>query len=288
MEVAVSTVPPNPSQYPPGTRPAAAGEPVFVTQPVAPQQVVIQQPQEVTAPVKHHVHRDRPQEVIVISHSNFFYWWPVWLVGYIMAAITYASNNRVEVSPGNIELIYPGKNPGVIFTLTFFLVILITNVTVRGLSSLVILLVIAFGILLAAYMGWWDALVTWFSWLSIHMNLGFYVTFSTLLFIVWAISTFLYDHLNYWRVTPGQVTHEYMIGAASKAFDTRGMVFEKHRNDLFRHWILGFGSGDINISTTGAQKTSIAIPNVLFVDAKVLAIQRLIAMKPDQFEGPQT
>jgi hypothetical protein len=26
----------------------------------------------------------------------------------------------------------------------------------------------------------------------------------------------------------------------------------------------------------------------LFVDAKVLAIQRLIAMKPDQFEGPQS
>jgi hypothetical protein len=286
----MSSVPPNPSQYPPGTRPAAAGEPVYVTPPVAPQQVVVQQPQEVTAPVTHHVHHNQPQEVIVISHSNFFYWWPVWVVGYIMAAVTYWWGIRMEIpaGSGNFEMIYAGKNPGVIFTLTFFLVILITNVTVRGLSSVVILLVIAFGILLAAYMGWWDSLLYSFSLLSIHMNLGFYVTFSTLLFIVWVISTFIYDHLNYWRVTPGQVTHEYMIGAASKAFDTRGMVFEKHRNDLFRHWILGFGSGDINISTTGAQKTSIAIPNVLFVDAKVLDIQRLIAMKPDQFEGPQT
>ena len=284
----MSTVPPNPSQYPPGTRPATAGEPVFVTPPVAPQQVVIQQPQEAPAPAgRHHAH-DGPHEITVISHSNFFYWWPVWLVGYIMAAVTYAANNQVQVSPGNVELIYPGKNPGVIFTLTFFLVILITNVTVRGLSSLVILLLIAFGILLAAYMGWWDTLLGWFSLLSIHMNLGFYVTFSTLLFIVWAISTFLYDHLSYWRVTPGQVTHDYLIGAASKSYDTRGMVFEKHRNDLFRHWILGFGSGDINISTTGAQKTSIAIPNVLFVDSKVQAIQRLIAMKPDQLEETRT
>jgi hypothetical protein len=282
----MSTVPPNPSQYPPGTRPATAGEPVYATQPAPPQQVVIQQPQEGTVTVSRHVHRDQPQEVVVISHSNFFYWWPVWFVGYIMAAITYAWGIRVEIPPGSgvYEMIYAGKNPGVIFTLTFFLVILITNITVRGLSSLVILLVIAFGILLAAYMGWWDTLFGWFSLLSIHMNLGFYVAFSTLLFVVWAISTFIYDHLNYWRITPGQVTHEYMIGAASKAFDTRGMVFEKHRNDLFRHWILGFGSGDINISTTGAQKTSIAIPNVLFVDAKVLDIQRLIAMKPDQFE----
>ncbi|HBI43880.1 MAG TPA: hypothetical protein DDY78_13675 [Planctomycetales bacterium] len=282
----MSTVPPNPSQYPPGTRPAAAGEPVFVTPPVAPQQVIIQQPVEAPAVKPHHTHLEQPQEVNVISHSNFFYWWPVWLVGYIMAAVTYGWGNHVEISPGNVEMIYAGKNPGVIFTLTFFLVILITNVTVRGLSSLVILLVIAFGILLAAYMQWWDTLLKEFSLLSIHMNLGFYVTFSTLLFVVWAISTFIYDHLSYWRVTPGQVTHEFLIGAASKSYDTRGMVFEKHRNDLFRHWVLGFGSGDINISTTGAQKTSIAIPNVLFVDAKVLAIQRLIAMKPDQFEGP--
>jgi hypothetical protein len=109
-----------------------------------------------------------------------------------------------------------------------------------------------------------------------------------LIFIVWAVSTFLYDHLSYWRITPGQVTHDYLIGAASKSYDTRGMVFEKHRNDLFRHWILGFGSGDINISTTGAQKTSIYIPNVLFVDHKVQAIQRLIAMKPDQLEETRT
>lgn len=116
---AMSTVPPNPSQYPPGTRPATAGEPVFVTQPVA-QQVVVQQPQELPAAAVHHRGHEGPHEITVISHSNFFYWWPVWLVGYIMAAVTYAANNQVQVSPGNVELIYPGKNPGVIFTLTFF------------------------------------------------------------------------------------------------------------------------------------------------------------------------
>jgi hypothetical protein len=26
---------------------------------------------------------DRPQEVIVISHSPLFYWWPVWAVGFL-------------------------------------------------------------------------------------------------------------------------------------------------------------------------------------------------------------
>ena len=30
------------------------------------------------------------------------------------------------------------------------------------------------------------------------------------------------------------------------------MVFEKIRQDLFRHWILGLGSGDLRINTMGA------------------------------------
>ncbi len=129
----MSTVPPNPSQYPPGTRPAAAGEPVYAAPPAPPQQVVIQQPQGGTVTVARHAGRGEPQEVFIISHSTFFYWWPVWLVGYIMAVVTYAGGYRMEIPPGsdNFEWIYAGKNPGVIFTLTCFLVILITNVTVR-------------------------------------------------------------------------------------------------------------------------------------------------------------
>ena len=97
---------------------------------------------------------------------------------------------------------------------------------------------------------------------------------------------FVYDRLSYWRVTPGQLTHDTVIGGAQKSYDTRGMVFEKHRQDLFRHWVLGLGSGDIQISTTGARRETVSIPNVLFVDAKVGEIQKMIAMSPDQFQTP--
>ena len=151
-------------------------------------------------------------------------------------------------------MVHPSKDLGVIFTLMFFLVILITNVTVRGLSSVVVILALVLGVVLVLYFGWWDSWPTLVQPVSIHMNMGFYVCFSTMIFLVWAISTFVYDRLSYWRVTPGQITHEFLIGGAAKSYDTRGMVFEKHRNDLFRHWILGIGSGDLNISTTGAQK----------------------------------
>ena len=161
---------------------------------------------------------------------------------------------------GHLEWINPSKDLGVIFTLVFFLVILITNVTVRGLSSLVVILVIVLGVVLVLYFGWWDQLTNAFNAISIHMNMGFYVCFSTLIFLVWAISTFVYDRLSYWRVTPGQITHEFLIGGAAKSYDTRGMVFEKERNDLFRHWILGLGSGDLNISTTGGRESIFLCP----------------------------
>src|SRR5262249_32317728 len=32
---------------------------------------------------------DRPAEVVIISHSPLFYWWPVWAVGFVMAALSY-------------------------------------------------------------------------------------------------------------------------------------------------------------------------------------------------------
>src|SRR5262245_65353685 len=30
-----------------------------------------------------------PRVVYIYSHSNLFYWWPVWLAGYVMALLTY-------------------------------------------------------------------------------------------------------------------------------------------------------------------------------------------------------
>ena len=37
----------------------------------------------------------RPTEVVIISHSPLFYWWPVWVVGFLMAAVSYWQGDRV-------------------------------------------------------------------------------------------------------------------------------------------------------------------------------------------------
>ena len=118
---------------------------------------------------------------------------------------------------------------------------------------------------------------------KIHLNLGAYLCFSMLMFITWALTVFIFDRMTYWRIKPGQITFEYVFGSGSKSYDTDGMVLEKHRDDLFRHWLLGLGSGDLEIQTTGAHHDRIDVPNVLFIGSKVEVIQRMIAIKPEEF-----
>ena len=79
-----------------------------------------------------------------------------------------------------------------------------------------LILAILFVTVLFAYLGWWDIIFSWLPYLSIHMNMGFFILFSTLIFIVWAGSVFIYDRMSYWKIRPGQITHEYVIGGAEK------------------------------------------------------------------------
>jgi hypothetical protein len=134
---------------------------------------------------------------------------------------------------------------------------------------------------LLAWFGWWDDILGFIPHLSVHMNMGFYLVFSSALFIIWLLAFFVFDRLTYWSVRPGQMTEEHIIGGGERSYDTRGMLFEKHGEDLFRHLILGLGAGDLKISTTGARKEELYIPNVVFVDRNVRAIHKLIAVKPD-------
>jgi hypothetical protein len=45
----------------------------------------------------------KPEEVRLYSHSPIFYWWPVWLVGFFMAFLTYLDGGRLAVVPRGTE-----------------------------------------------------------------------------------------------------------------------------------------------------------------------------------------
>jgi hypothetical protein len=214
--------------------------------------------------------------VVVYSHSAFLYWWPVWVIGYVMALLTLLGGMEIPIGDGQY-LFSPSKDLGVVYTFVFFLVIMLTNFAPRGVYSAVVILIAVLLVFAAALFGVMDRLLTWLGELNIYMNLGFYVFFSTLIFVVWVVTVFIFDRWTCWRVLPGQLIHQTWLSGASKSYDTRGMVFERVRQDLFRHWILGLGSGDLKITIGGVRGEPMNVPNVLFVDSKVRAIQALIA-----------
>ena len=96
-----------------------------------------------------------------------------------------------------------------------------------------------------------------------------------LLVIIWAVTVFIFDHRTYVTVTSGQVRVCLAIGAGETVYDTTGMTFTKRQDDLFRHWIIGLGSGDLIIHRSNTTQ-EIDMPNVLFVGSKIKEIERLI------------
>lgn len=230
-------------------------------------------------PDKHEAQR----RVRIYSHSSLFYWWPVWVVGYVMALVTYGQGQEHLIGQTQ-TWIHPSSNLGLMFFVVLFLVIMITNFSVRGLASGMVIMGAILATVLLAYIGWWDEVFSWFGGLKINLNVGAYFWFSTLMFVLWAVCVFGIDRASYWEIKPGQLTHESLFGAGSKSYNTQGMTLEKHRDDLFRHWLLGLGSGDLQIRTSGASREQIDVPNVLFIGSKVAIMQQLVAETP---EGPE-
>jgi hypothetical protein len=224
-----------------------------------------------------------PLEIRVYAHSMLLYWWPVWVTGYIMALITWLEG--VQVHFGDVTVImHPSKNMGVLYTMIFLLVIVLTNSTVRGMASATVIAVVLALTFLFAYLGWWEDILRALSYLAMYMNLGFYVFFSTAILIVWVLAVFVFDLLESWTFRPGQVVHNMALGGGSRTFDTIGMSIYKLRSDLFRHWILGLGSGDIHLASSGANAHEMILPNVMFVGARLNAIETLVSMKPNERE----
>lgn len=221
------------------------------------------------------------EEIKLVSHSNVVYWWPAWVVGYIMAFLSYVQGSAVAVSPDAIAYVHPSNNPGLLFIAVLVLLVIFTNAKLRGIYSLVTVITVAFFAVLFAWLGWWDDILAFLPQLSARANMGFYLLFATASLFVWLAAFFIFDRLTYWRVRPGQIIEQRLLGGGEHSFDTQGLAFERREQDLFRHLLLGLGAGDLLLTSAGARKETINIPNVLLVDTKLNAIQQMIAIKPD-------
>ena len=183
--------------------------------------------------------------------------------------------------PQKLRQISKGRESGVLFATILLLVIVITNVPLRGLwSFLVILLIVALSIIFALA-GWWEVIFRYFSYLDIRINAGGYIFISTILFAVWLFTVLVFDKQIYMVFTPGQFKVCTEIGGGEQTYSTVGLTLEKQRSDLFRHWILGLGSGDLIVKTSGAQAHHFEMPNVLFISRKMQQIEDMVRKIPD-------
>ena len=262
-----------------------------------------------------------PREIKLVSHSPIFYWWPIWLLGYVMALLTYFEGHRLAVLPNNAEIremagtdtadryelavpkgqktrsldraVQATADPthpdtfrtrvsekawmGPFYCVILLLTILITNIPLRGLwSFLVLMLLLILALAITLVPNGWENLLGAFGNLHIFINMAGYLFIATTVLILWVVSVFIFDQRTYMVITPGQIRVCEHIGASIRNFDTTGLSFEKQRDDLFRHWILGFFSGDLIVRTSGAEKEEIRFPNVLWIGYRLEQVQEIL------------
>ncbi|HKB38014.1 MAG TPA: hypothetical protein VKD72_16320 [Gemmataceae bacterium] len=258
---------------------------------------------------------ERPVEVVIISHSPLFYWWPVWAVGFLMAALSYWRGYQVafvppgttverevqvrgQEGPRDILIVPEGQalpaasdpdqlaqprlrmavsnDPGVVWAMTLLLVIVVTHVKLRGAWSLVAIILLGSTTVLFGVLGLWDPILRGLRFIDIHINAFGYLSISLFLFVLWLIMFLVFDRLTYMIFTRGRLRVRKAIGEGEKVFDMRGMVFQRHRDDMFRHWLLGFGTADLTVFTSGANAQQIEMPNVFGIGRKLALINKML------------
>jgi hypothetical protein len=252
----------------------------------------------------------RPREVRIVAHTMLFYWWPVWAVGLLLAGLTWWDGHYLAIVPpgtkvvegfegGQEALVPPAgahlpRDPatgkpreptlrvatrsgyGVVFVVVLFVVVFITNVPIRGLWSVIVVIIVLLGTIILALAGWWDDILEAVVQSRVYINAFGYVAISLPLLVLWLVVVLFFDHRRYMVFVPGQLRVCQEIGSGEVAYDTVGMVVAKRRSDLFRHWLLGFGSGDLLVKPAVANAREFEMPNVLFVGKKLKWIQEML------------
>jgi hypothetical protein len=171
------------------------------------------------------------------------------------------------------------KSYGVIFCVVLLVCIIITNVPLRGMWSVVVIITLIMLSVIFALAGWWERIFATLHLLDIRINMGGYVFISGLLFAAWLFTLLLFDQQVYIVFEPGQFKVCTEIGGGEKVFPTMGMRVERKQSDLFRHMILGLGSGDLVVKTFGAGADHFDLPNVLFIRKKMQSIDAMLQGK---------
>ena len=192
------------------------------------------------------------------------------------SGINESNTARAETYPAFRPRMSEKSWPGAIFVVTLLVTIFVTNVPLRGLMSFLVIGLIIVLALVFALLDVWDRIFETLGNLHIHINMAGYMTIGGVTFVMWALATYFFDRRSYVIFTPGQVRVCEHIGSSVQAFSTAGVSIEKQRDDLFRHYIFGFGSGDLIVKMTAGDRREVRMPNVLFLGWQMSRIENIM------------
>lgn len=221
-----------------------------------------------------------PEELLKFySHSQYIYFWPLWLISFVFAGITYFAGTPTKILNAKNEVVavikvYPAPGLGLAFVIILLSVILFTSVNVRGVwAALTAASLVITGLLFSIFQ-LWKPILAYLGGLNFYLNFHFYLTVGIVMLALW-IMVFLFDTRHYLVFRPTQLTIVEEVGEGEKNYDTVGLMFDKKRDNFFQHWLLGFGSGDLEIRTAGGKHDKIHFPNVLNVGSKISSIHQI-------------
>src|SRR6516165_287985 len=96
------------------------------------------------------------QQVNIYSHSTLLYWWPAWAFGFIVWLINLGQERFLSSDhhvPTNSAL-------GLSYISMLLLLIIFTNVRLRGIKSVVVILAVGFVAVVLAWLGWWGEIIS--------------------------------------------------------------------------------------------------------------------------------
>lgn len=255
-------------------------------------------------------------KIIIRSHNDSFFMWPLAYIGLIIGIYSFLEGGRMAVVPSGTTvervkvvgaaapnedrtaLVLPGVAPkqidetvveqpklhithhkfmGTFYIMALFIFITISFTKLKGVFWWFFYITLILGTFILWQLGGLDKILTYVGALDIRMSCGFYIVFSTLLLANYLMRIHFFDYLTLeWaEFSPGQVRICENFGEGTKIKDATGLNFERDKSDWTR-WLIGFGMGDLTITTTGPNPEVFRLHNVTNIDLKVAQIDKLV------------
>jgi|GEM_PF-3674425 len=250
-------------------------------------------------------------KVIIRSHNDSFFMWPIAYIGLIIGIYSYFEGGRMAVVPSTttvetvkvsgkeadgdrIAMVLPANTKvedveqpklhithnrmmGTLYIMALFAFITISFTKLKGVFWWFFYITLILGTFILWQLGTLDHILNYISSLDIRMSCGFYIIFSLLMLANYLVRIHFFDYLTLeWaEFSPGQVRICENFGEGTKIKDSTGLNFERDKSDWTR-WLIGFGMGDLTISTTGPNPEVFRLHNVTNIDLKVAQIDKLV------------